>query len=107
VRNNQDNWQLPAEGKTKKTQLTTDNCRASADEVDYVIEQISDLITMESLKPWYCKAVYALGRERVLRMASTARSDGKVPAKFFSFMINRELKKHRAAEMRQPSTVLS
>lgn len=100
------NWQLPAEGKNQKQQLTTDNCRATADQVDYVIDQIGDLITMPELKPWYCKAVYMLGMDQVLRMASTARSDGKVPAKFFSYMINRELKKHRAAEMRQPSTVL-
>lgn len=102
------NWQLPTEGKNqKKTQLTTDNCRPSNEQVDYVLEEIGDLITRPDLKPWYCSAVYKLGMQQVLQMASLARADAKTtPPQFFSYLLNRALKKHRAAEMRQPSPVL-
>ena len=101
------NWQLATGAKAKKSQLTTDNCRATNEQVDYTIDQITDLITMPELKPWYCKAVYSLGMDRVLQLASIARQDAKTtPPKFFSFLIKTELKKHRAAELRQPSTVL-
>jgi len=101
------NWQLPAEGKNHKTQLSIDNCRPKPEQVDYAIEQIQDLITMPTLKPWYCSAAYKLGVTKLLQLASIARADGKDKPKFFSYLINRELKKHRAAEMRQPSTVLT
>lgn len=101
------NWQLPAEGKNLKTQLTTGNCRPEPAQVDDAIEQIQDLITMPTLKPWYCSAAYKLGVTKLLQLASIARADGKDKPKFFSYLINRELKKHRAAEMRQPSTVLT
>lgn len=102
------NCQLTAEGKrNKKTQLTTDNCRPSNEQVDYVLEEIADLITRPDLKAWYCSAVYKLGMQQVLQMASLARQDAKTtPPQFFSYLLNRALKKHRAAEMRQPSTVL-
>lgn len=98
------NCQLATRKSKNKPQLSIDNCRTTPEKVDYVIEQIGDLITMPDLKPWYCKAVYSLGAEPVLKMASIARADAKTtPPKFFSYLLNRELKKHRATELRQPS----
>jgi len=102
------NWQLPTEGKKpNKSQLTTDNCRTSNEQIDYVLEEINDLITRPDLKGWYAGAIRKLGMQRVLEMASLARQDAKTtPPQFFSYLLNTALKKHRAAEIRQPSTVL-
>lgn len=53
---------------------------------DVLYRDLRDL-TNESFRSWYMKAFYKLGRDRVLRLASIARSDGRDKPKYFSKLI--------------------
>lgn len=55
-------------------------------ENDHLFNQLSDLVNPE-FRAWYCKRFYAIGKERVLVLASQARADGKEPRKLFSKLI--------------------
>ena len=53
---------------------------------DFLFEQLDDLVN-PAFKPWYCKMFYRLGKDRVLVLASQARSDGKQPPRLFSKLL--------------------
>ena len=59
-------------------------------ENDYLYDQLSDLVNNQ-FKGWYMKQFYRIGKERVLILASQARSDGKQPAKLFSKLLKQEM----------------
>ena len=44
----------------------------------------------DKFKGWYCQAFFKLGREKVLRLASEAKADGKDPQKLFNHLVGRE-----------------
>lgn len=79
--------QLTTEGNsvTSIEQLTT----VSSLEVDYIYGTMPDLVN-DKFRPWYCKQFSRLGRETVLRLAGTARSDSKTnPRGYFSVLLKR------------------
>lgn len=53
---------------------------------DQLFDMLPDLVNQQ-FRAWYCERFYALGHQRVLELASVARSDGKEPRKLFSFLI--------------------
>lgn len=77
------NYQLST-GRSNLKQLSTE--QLSVSEVDTIYKDISDL-TNETFKSWYCKRIYQLGRQEILKRASIARADGKEPKKLFSTLI--------------------
>lgn len=69
----------------KPTDISTDSYKY---ENDFLFEELSDLVNIQ-FKSWYCKHFYRLGKEKVLRIAQTARADGKKPAQLFSYMLKK------------------
>jgi len=55
-------------------------------ENDFLFEELSDLCSKD-FRGWYCKLFYKLGREKVLKLASIARADGKNPPRYFSYLL--------------------
>lgn len=66
-----------------------DNCR-DKNGVDCLFEDLSDLVNKE-FKPWYCKQFYRLGRVKVEKLASQARSDGFNSKRLFSSLLKRSI----------------
>ncbi len=61
--------------------------------VDLLFKDLSDL-TNPQFRAWYCSSFYKLGRDIVLRVASTARQEAKSDKRrYFSFLLKQELKK--------------
>lgn len=58
-------------------------------EIDLLYEDLNDLVN-DKFKAWYCQVFYKLGRDKVLRLASEARADGKDPVKLFSHLLAKE-----------------
>lgn len=59
-------------------------------EQDQLFEILSDLVN-EQFKPWYCSRFYAIGRERVMILASQARADAlQDKQKLFSYLLRKE-----------------
>lgn len=58
-------------------------------ENDFLFDALPDLVN-EQFKPWYCRMFYKLGKDRVLHLASVARSDGKNPRAYFSKLLKME-----------------
>ena len=79
--------------KTTDTTGTTNTKRYDADEL---FDLLPDL-TNPRFKAWYCKMFYALGRTRVLELASVARADGKQPSKLFSLLLKRAIDAQKCA----------
>lgn len=67
-----------------KTTVTTVGTKYK--EADILFEDLSDLVNQD-FKKWYCKRFHELGHEKVLRLASQARSDGLQPRKLFSYLL--------------------
>jgi hypothetical protein len=76
-------YQLVSTG-IKRLNPTDTNCY----ENDYLFQQLGDLVN-EKFKAWYCKEFYRLGKVKVLELASVAKSDGKQPAKLFSYLLRK------------------
>lgn len=55
-------------------------------EAKQVYDALPELVN-EQYKGWYLKKFYALGRERVMILASQARQDGVSPPKLFSHLL--------------------
>jgi len=55
-------------------------------EVDYLFNELKDLVN-QKFRAWYISRFYTLGKEKVLRLASIARADGKDPQKYFSHLL--------------------
>jgi hypothetical protein len=68
-----------------KFNTTDTNCY----EADHLFNQLTDLVNPQ-FRAWYCKRFYALGKDRVLILASQARADGRDPRKLFSTLIKNE-----------------
>ena len=68
----------------KPTDITTDTKYDN----DFLFEQLSDLVNPQFRK-WYCGIFYRLGKDKVLQLASIARSDGKQPIKLFSYLLSK------------------
>lgn len=77
-----------ATGLTKLN--STVQLQLNAKEQDILFSDLSDL-TNVIFKAWYCQAFGKLGREKVLRLASEARSDGRNKPRYFSYLIKQEL----------------
>lgn len=57
-------------------------------DADHLFDMLPDLVN-SSFKAWYCKMFYALGKDRVLQLASLARQDGKDHRKYFSHLLKK------------------
>ena len=57
-------------------------------DADHLFEMLPDLVN-PTFKAWYCKMFYALGKDRVLQLASLARQDGKDARKYFSHLLRK------------------
>lgn len=57
-------------------------------DADHLFDQLSDLVNV-TFKAWYCKMFYAIGRDRVLQLASLARQDGNDSRKYFSHLLRK------------------
>jgi len=57
-------------------------------DADHLFEMLPDLVN-PTFKAWYCKMFYALGKDRVLQLASLARQDGKDNRKYFSHLLKK------------------
>lgn len=57
-------------------------------DADHLFDQMPDLVN-PTFKAWYCKMFYAIGRDRVLQLASLARQDGKDHRKYFSHLLKK------------------
>lgn len=74
-------------GETKyKTTVTT--VGSKYEESENLYNHLTDLLNPDvTWKPWYCKRFHAIGRERVLVLASQAKADGLTPKKLFSHLL--------------------
>lgn len=59
---------------------------------DFLYEDLADLVN-DQYRAWYCQSFYKLGKDLSLRLASTARADGKNPRNLFSYLLKKELNK--------------
>lgn len=60
-------------------------------ECDYLYEELTSLVgAIPDLKAWYIKRFYALGNDKILQLASIAKSDGKNPQRLFTYLLNKE-----------------
>lgn len=57
-------------------------------DADHLFDMLPDLVN-PTFKAWYCKMFYALGKDRVLQLASLARQDGKDNRKYFSHLLKK------------------
>jgi len=55
---------------------------------DELFDNLSDLVNPE-FRAWYCQRFHALGRDKVLVLASQARNDGLNPRKLFSYLLKK------------------
>ncbi len=62
----------------------TDNC--STPQVNLLLQDCADLISAD-YKDWYAGVFYKLSPMVVQSLASQARSDGKSPARLFSYLL--------------------
>lgn len=79
---------LSAIMSNRKTAASTTGLDKKYLETDLLYEDLSSLVNSQ-FKAWYCSRFYALGRERVLILASQARADGKDPVKLFSYLLRK------------------
>lgn len=82
-------------GTTGSIGGSNDNIKLTKEEVngcDIALSDYKDLISPEWYR-WHCKAFYAVGRDKYHTLASQARADGKDPAKLFSYLLRKEMKK--------------
>lgn len=61
---------------------------------DYLYEALSDVINQEvnprtgmTMRKWYLKCFFIVGKDTVLRIASIARADGRDKKKYFSLLL--------------------
>ena len=57
---------------------------------DNLYGELSDLVN-EHHRAWFMKVFYLLGKDRVLRVASIARAEGRDKPRYFSWLIKKEL----------------
>lgn len=53
---------------------------------DHLFNQLHDLVN-PTFKAWYMREFYRIGKDRVLILASQARTDGKDPCRLFSKLL--------------------
>lgn len=75
-------YQLISTGKYSKRIPTDTKCYDN----DNLYKQLGDLVNPQ-FKPWYMKQFYRIGKDKVLILASQARSDGKQSSKLFSLLL--------------------
>jgi hypothetical protein len=89
------------------SKTTANNCKGYQCTVEQVDVLVADAMAAgvcnPRMKAWYCKAAYVLGSERFMRAVSQAR-EGRNPAKLFSYLINLELKKPQAGQVKVTNT---
>lgn len=71
-------------GKNKYKPTVKNNC--STPQVNLLLQDCADLISPD-FKDWYARAFYGLTPSVVMSLASQARSDGKSPARLFSYLL--------------------
>lgn len=57
-------------------------------DADHLFDMLPDLVN-PTFKAWYCRMFYALGKDRVLQLASLARQEGKDHRKYFSHLLKK------------------
>jgi hypothetical protein len=70
------------------TDTTVKDRGAKKFDADHLFDMLPDLVN-PTFKAWYCKMFYALGKDRVLQLASLARQDGKDNRKYFSHLLKK------------------
>lgn len=70
--------------KQSLSQLTTE--QLSIERVDQIINELGQLIP-EDFRAWHCSMLKRLGEFKYRELASQARQEGKVPAKYFSWLL--------------------
>lgn len=58
--------------------------------IDLLLKENHNLICQE-FKGWYAKVIKSIGSERFTILAKTAEQEGKNPARYFSYLLKREL----------------
>ena len=82
-------YRITAEQLEKNKTTTADSCTAVPDkEIDYLINEYSDLtLTGKPMNGFYANWIRKHGAARFVQYASRARQEGKVPAKYFSWLL--------------------
>ena len=60
-------------------------------EIDLVLEDYQNIICKE-FTGWYAKTIKQIGKDRFILLAKTAEQEGANPARYFSWLLKRELK---------------
>jgi hypothetical protein len=68
----------------------SNRCQLTIGQVDDVVASVPDLVNSK-FKAWHCDAVYKLGPDQFLELATQARK-GKYPAKLFSALVKAALR---------------
>lgn len=78
--------QLSAEDQRNKTAVS---CTAVDNKkIDQLIEEYSDLTrTGRNMDGYYASTIRRIGVQKFVILARTARQEGKVPAKYFNYLI--------------------
>lgn len=58
--------------------------------IDLLLKENENLICQE-FKGWYAKMIKLIGAERFTILARTAEQEGKNPARYFSYLLKKEL----------------
>lgn len=75
-------------GQLKKEYITTAVTAVPDKEIDYLINEYSDLtLTGKPMNGFYANWIRKHGAARFVQYASRARQEGKVPAKYFSWLL--------------------
>lgn len=76
--------QLSAVEKNKTTAVTA----VPDKQIDYLIKEHSDLTSSgKSMDAFYAKWIRSNGADKFVELASRARQEGKVPCKYFSWLL--------------------
>ncbi len=59
-------------------------------EIDLILEDNKNVICHE-FKGWYVKTLKLIGKDRFILLAKTAEQEGNNPARYFSWLLKREL----------------
>ena len=78
------------ESNTKKENKLNNNPVATVLEIDFVLQDYTDLVN-PTFNGWYALAIKRLGVRRFMDLASVARAEGRDKAKYMSWLIKREL----------------
>lgn len=59
-------------------------------QIDLLISENTDVLCLD-FKAWYCKCIKLIGSDKFIQLASLARSEGNNKARYFSWLLKREI----------------